>query len=96
VNTFEEKDTETLGLNEIGLLDISLQEPVVFDKYRINKKTGAFIIIDRISNVTIGAGMVEQQLAEREETKRDVSEFERDLNQFVRKHFPHWGAKDIL
>ncbi|GAB3289885.1 sulfate adenylyltransferase subunit CysN [Pseudidiomarina andamanensis] len=96
VNSFEEKDAETLALNEIGLLDFSLQEPVVFDKYRINKKTGAFIIIDRITNVTVGAGMVEQPLVEKEETQHEVSEFEKDLNAFVRKHFPHWGAKEIV
>ncbi|WP_258807290.1 sulfate adenylyltransferase subunit CysN [Pseudidiomarina sp. CB1] len=95
VNTLEEKDAETLALNEIGTLDFSLQEPVVFDKYKKNAKTGAFIIIDRMTNVTIGAGMVEQPLVEKSQQPRDVSEFERDLNSFVRKHFPHWGAKDI-
>ncbi|WP_258240013.1 sulfate adenylyltransferase subunit CysN [Pseudidiomarina homiensis] len=95
VNTLEEKDAETLALNEIGTLDFSLQEPVVFDNYKKNAKTGAFIIIDRMTNVTIGAGMVEQPLVEQAQQSRDVSEFEKDLNRFVRKHFPHWGAKDI-
>lgn len=95
VNSLEEKEARTLGLNEIGTLDFNLQEPVVFDKYNKNAKTGAFIIVDRITNVTIGAGMVEQPLIEREQEQRDVSEFEKDLNAFVRKHFPHWGAKDI-
>ncbi len=95
VNTLEEKDAETLGINEIGTLDFSLQEPVVFDKYKKNSKTGAFIIVDRMTNVTIGAGMVEQPLVEKEEERQDVSELEKDLNIFVRKHFPHWGAKDV-
>ncbi|MDN7124525.1 sulfate adenylyltransferase subunit CysN [Pseudidiomarina sp. 1APP75-32.1] len=95
VNTLEEKDAETLGINEIGTLDFSLQEPVVFDKYKKNSKTGAFIIVDRMTNVTIGAGMVEQPLVEKEQERQDVSELEKDLNIFVRKHFPHWGAKDV-
>ncbi|MFC0444226.1 sulfate adenylyltransferase subunit CysN [Pseudidiomarina halophila] len=95
VNTLEEKDAATLSLNEIGTLDFSLQEPVVFDKYKRNSKTGAFIIIDRMTNVTIGAGMVEQPLVEKDEARHEVSELERDLNAFVRKHFPHWDAKDV-
>lgn len=96
VNTLDEKDAETLALNEIGMLDFSLNEPVVFDKYKTNRKTGAFIIIDRMTNVTVGAGMVAQPLVEKTEEKHEVSELERDLNAFVRKHFPHWGAKEIL
>ncbi|MDX1706947.1 elongation factor 1-alpha C-terminal domain-related protein, partial [Pseudidiomarina sp.] len=96
VNTLEEKEADNLGLNEIGVADFSLQEPVVFDKYKVNQKTGAFIIIDRITNVTVGAGMVEQPLVEKEEDKAEVSAFEKEFNALVRKHFPHWGAKEIL
>ncbi|RUO56225.1 sulfate adenylyltransferase subunit CysN [Pseudidiomarina homiensis] len=95
VNTLEEQATAILGLNEIGTLDISLQEPVVFDKYKTNSKTGAFIIIDRMTNVTVGAGMIEQPLVEATQKPKAFSDFEKSLNSYVRKHFPHWGAKDI-
>ena len=58
VNTLHRQDAPTLELNEIGRCSISVNEPLAFDGYRRNRATGAFIIIDRISNVTIGAGMI--------------------------------------
>lgn len=95
INSFDEKPGTQLSLNEIGTLDFCLHEPVVFDKYRENPGMGAFIIIDRLTNETVAAGMIEQPLTDTDGGLRHVSEFEKDLNYFVRKHFPHWNAKDI-
>lgn len=58
VNTLEHHPTEELHLNEIGRCTVSVNAPVVFDAYQGNKGTGAFIVIDRLTNVTVGAGMV--------------------------------------
>ncbi len=58
VNTLKHHDTNELQLNEIASCTISVNAPVVFDPYKQNKGTGAFIIIDRLSNVTVGAGMI--------------------------------------
>ncbi len=58
VNTLETSPTPSLGLNEIGLCEVSLNEPIHFDDYKRSRGTGAFIIIDRLSNVTVGAGMI--------------------------------------
>ena len=58
VNTLHRQDSPTLKLNEIGRCSVSLSEPVCFDGYRRNRTTGAFIIVDRISNATLGAGMI--------------------------------------
>ncbi|PKM10328.1 MAG: sulfate adenylyltransferase subunit CysN [Gammaproteobacteria bacterium HGW-Gammaproteobacteria-3] len=58
VNTLEHHDATELKLNEIGSCTISVNAPLVFDPYKISKSTGAFIIIDRLSNVTVGAGMI--------------------------------------
>jgi sulfate adenylyltransferase subunit 1 len=58
VNSLEESDASELHLNEIGHCDITLNTTVAFDSYQLCKGTGAFIIIDRLSNVTVGAGMV--------------------------------------
>jgi sulfate adenylyltransferase large subunit len=58
VNTLEHHDADNLQLNEIASCTISVNAPVVFDPYKLNKSTGAFIIIDRLSNVTVGAGMI--------------------------------------
>ncbi|MEY4718689.1 MAG: sulfate adenylyltransferase subunit CysN [Pseudomonadota bacterium] len=58
VNTLEHHDANELKLNEIGLCTVVVNAPVVFDPYKRNKSTGAFIVIDRLSNVTVGAGMI--------------------------------------
>ncbi len=58
VNTLEHHDANDLKLNEIASCTVSVNAPVVFDPYKRNKGTGAFIIIDRLSNVTVGAGMI--------------------------------------
>jgi bifunctional enzyme CysN/CysC len=58
VNTQEHLAAHTLGLNDIGFCNLSTASPVAFDPYAENRKTGAFIIIDRYSNRTVGAGMI--------------------------------------
>ena len=58
VNTLEQYEASDLKLNEIGLCDIAVNAPVVYDPYRLSKGTGSFIIIDRLTNVTVGAGMI--------------------------------------
>ena len=58
VNTLEQQPADSLQLNEIARCDIGLTQPLAFDAYRVNRKIGAFIIIDRLTNVTVGAGMI--------------------------------------
>ena len=58
VNTLEHIAGKTLGLNEIGLCNIATATPVAFDPYEENRETGAFILIDRFTNATAGAGMI--------------------------------------
>jgi sulfate adenylyltransferase large subunit len=58
VNTLEQKQAPALGLNEIGMVRLELDRPVVFDPYHQNRDTGSFILIDRFSNATVAAGMV--------------------------------------
>ncbi|MEZ8144699.1 sulfate adenylyltransferase subunit CysN [Enterovibrio sp. FF113] len=97
VNTMDKQETNELLLNEIGRCQFSLNEKVQFDRYEDNRLTGAFIIVDRLNNITVGAGMIRGALVNDDvKTLADeASEFERDLNVFVRKHFPHWKALDI-
>ncbi|MBA4502338.1 sulfate adenylyltransferase subunit CysN [Marinobacterium marinum] len=59
VNTLEQAPATTLGLNEIARVDIQLEKPVIADNYYRHKGTGSFIIIDRLTNATVAAGMVE-------------------------------------
>ena len=58
VNTLEHHDAAALQLNEIGSCTVAVNAPVVFDAYKQNKGTGAFIVIDRLTNGTVGAGMI--------------------------------------
>ncbi|MCY2989232.1 MAG: sulfate adenylyltransferase subunit CysN [Planctomycetota bacterium] len=58
VNTLHRQDSPTLKLNEIGRCAITLTEPIAFDDYRRNRSTGGFIVIDRLTNSTVGAGMI--------------------------------------
>lgn len=99
VNTLERKPAEALHLNEIALCRISLNAPAVIDAYAACRGTGSFIVIDRLSNATAGAGMIaeartEQVAAPQDELQR-LCAFELELNALVRKYFPHWEAKDI-
>jgi bifunctional enzyme CysN/CysC len=50
---------KTLELNEVGLCNLSMAKPLVFDPYGENEETGSFILIDRFTNATVAAGMIE-------------------------------------
>ncbi len=58
VNTLHRRDADGLGLNEIGRCTMRVHQPLVYDTYRKNAATGSFIVIDRVSNNTVGAGMI--------------------------------------
>ncbi|MDO8939886.1 MAG: sulfate adenylyltransferase subunit CysN [Methylicorpusculum sp.] len=66
VNTLEHHDATELKLNEIASCTVSVNAPVVFDSYKKSKGTGSFIIIDRLTNVTVGAGMITDNADESE------------------------------
>jgi bifunctional enzyme CysN/CysC len=58
VNTLEQVAARQLSLNEIGLCNISLSEPIAFDAYTSSRDLGGFILIDRFTNETVAAGMI--------------------------------------
>ncbi|QCT95589.1 sulfate adenylyltransferase subunit CysN [Stutzerimonas degradans] len=58
VNTLERAAASSLQLNEIGKVRVSLDAPIALDGYAQNRTTGAFIVIDRLTNGTVGAGMI--------------------------------------
>jgi len=96
VNTIEQKPATQLALNEIGSCNFEVAQAVQFDAYAENRATGAFIIIDRLTNATVGAGMIKGAVDAQVSNKPAYSDFEVEFNALVRKHFPHWEAKDIL
>jgi sulfate adenylyltransferase subunit 1 len=62
VNTLEHVAADRVELNGIADVVVQLDRPVAFDRYQDSRLTGAFIVIDRLSNVTVGAGMVEESV----------------------------------
>ncbi|WP_346911895.1 sulfate adenylyltransferase subunit CysN [uncultured Roseibium sp.] len=58
VNSFEHAAAKKLDLNEIAFCNLALSQAVAFDPYEANRSTGSFILIDRMTNATVGAGMV--------------------------------------
>jgi sulfate adenylyltransferase subunit 1 len=95
VNTQEHSIVSQLQLNDIAVVDVLLTQPVVADRYKNNRATGAFIVIDRLTNITVGAGMVIEQLETKVANAANYSGFELELNALIRKHFPHWNVTDL-
>ncbi|MEP9397137.1 sulfate adenylyltransferase subunit CysN [Mesorhizobium sp. KR2-14] len=62
VNDFGHVAAKSLEMNEVGVCTISTQQPVAFDAFAENRATGAFILIDRLTNATVGAGMIKHAL----------------------------------
>jgi len=58
VNSLHRQETGELKMNEVGRCKITLTTPIAFDPYRKNRNTGAFIFVDRLTNNTVGAGMI--------------------------------------
>jgi len=58
VNNLEQKPAERLELNQVGRCRVALNRAIAFDPYRRNRQTGCFVVIDRATNVTVGAGMI--------------------------------------
>ncbi len=59
INTLHRDESATgLGLNEIGRVRLRVTQPLFADEYQVNRTTGSFILVDEVSNVTVGAGMI--------------------------------------
>jgi hypothetical protein len=71
VNTLEQEPVSTLQMNDIAYVEFETVSPLFFDPYTQNRITGSFILIDPISNATLGAGMIRADLAD--QTVADVS-----------------------
>lgn len=82
INTFEELPAKTLELNDIGVCNLNVDVPIAFDPYKEVRETGGFILIDRITNDTVGAGMLESAMGRSENVQwqnMDVDKQSRSL-----------------
>jgi bifunctional enzyme CysN/CysC len=93
VNTLDHEHANSLQLNEIAHVVVDLEQPAAFDAYKRNRGTGAFIVIDRLANTTVGAGMI----LEREAARRDagvLGVLAETLQGYGRRHAPQVGAQE--
>ena len=93
VNSYEKVKVEELTLNDIALCKMELTHIIALDCYKENKNTGSFIVIDRVTNTTVGVGMV-VEIDESIDTKT-YTEAQKALNLYIRETFPEWGCKVI-
>jgi sulfate adenylyltransferase subunit 1 len=97
VNTLEHVAEDEMKLNEISSCNISTTTPVVLDEYSNIQSTGSFIIIDRLTNITVGAGMVTKTQVESDDQAptREYSATDIALNAFIRNTYPEWDCKAV-
>jgi sulfate adenylyltransferase subunit 1 len=95
VNTLAQESAEQVAMNDIALIELELTETLPLDTFKNQPGTGNFILIDRLSNATVAAGIIQNVLAEEKASSAEFSAFELELNALIRRHFPHWGARDV-
>lgn len=99
VNSYKRVQVNELELNDIASCKILLTRPIAVDSYQTNRQTGSFIVIDRVTNNTVGAGMI-VSVSRREEdvkklTNKSYTDAEKALNKYIRDNFPEWNCKTI-
>lgn len=95
IEDFSHHPAVHLQLNEIAHCQIRFTMPIPVDAYATCHETGALILVDRLTNATMGAAMIVQAHSEEPQTRHPFSEFEIELNALICKHFPHWEAKNL-
>jgi bifunctional enzyme CysN/CysC len=88
ISTGSREAAKQLGLNEIGFADLAIDRVLPFDTYNENRETGSFILIDRLTNATVGAGMI--RFALRRATNLSWQEFavDKTARSAIKGHHP--------
>ncbi|MGX3097619.1 sulfate adenylyltransferase subunit CysN [Helicobacter sp. 23-1046] len=102
INDFTEHPAHNLHLNDIARCVVKFDRTLGLESYNNNRVAGSFIIIDKYTNATLGAGMIVEVVESNVDStnlavdsKRKYSPQERALNAFIREHYPEWGCKEI-
>ncbi len=94
VNTMEHMAAKTLELNAIGVAEIATDKPIVFEAYadnrtgQINRELGGFILIDKITNATVGAGMLHFSLRRAQNVHWQATDISRDAHANLKNQKP--------
>src|SRR3546814_316399 len=78
VNTLDHLAAKTLDLNGIGVVELSTDRPIVFEAYAENRALGGFILIDKLTNATVGAGMLHFSLRRAQNVHWQASDISRE------------------
>lgn len=95
INSFEEEKVDFLELNDIAKCTIRLDREIAVDPYYENRYTGSFIIIDKYTNNTLGAGMILESATSISKKTKEYTKAEIELNKYIRENFPEWECKSI-
>jgi sulfate adenylyltransferase subunit 1 len=93
INTLETESSERLEINDIAVVEFETNSPLFFDSYKQNRTTGSFIVIDPLTNATVGAGMIQESLRQDDTpTRREspsIEAFVTPLERYRRHaHYP--------
>jgi bifunctional enzyme CysN/CysC len=88
VNTLEHLAARTLGLNEIGVCTVTLDRLIPFDPYSANRDMGGFVVIDRLSNATVGAGLLRFSLRRSQNVHWQALEVDAEARSAMKRHKP--------
>ena len=88
VNTMEHMAAKTLALNAIGVAEISTDRPIVFESYADNHTLGGFILIDKISNATVAAGMLHFSLRRAQNVHWQATDISREAHAALKNQKP--------
>jgi len=88
VNTGEKSPATRLDLNEVGTVTIATDKPIAFDSYDLNPRTGSFIVIDRLTNATLGAGVIDFGLRRAQNLSYQSFDVNRDVRASLKRQEP--------
>jgi bifunctional enzyme CysN/CysC len=88
INTFEKLQSRSLNLNDIGEVTLNLDQPIPFDSYANCKELGAFVLVDRYSFATVGAGMINFSLRRAQNVHRQALSVDKDARARLNGHRP--------
>ena len=88
INTLDKAQGHALGLNEIGFCNLSTSQPIAFDPYKAIREGGGFILIDRFTNQTVAAGMIEFTLSRSTNVHRQAMDVTKSSRSLLKGHKP--------
>lgn len=95
VDNWTISDDAELKANAIGQVTLQLEEAQALDIYQQSRHTGSLILVDPDTQQTVAAFMAEEAVTDTAEQRPAVTQAEKELNAYIRRHYPHWQAIDV-